>query len=148
MPALLIVAAAVAAASGSPARAPAASDSFEIAQLTVRSHVTIRVRSMPAQLPPMLELREKKGPHCLPMGSIVGAAVIAQNSVDLILRGGARVRAKFENSCPALDYYSGFYLKPGPDGQICADRDAVHSRAGGECAIDKFRTLVVKHADR
>lgn len=146
MPALLIAAAAVAAAASPPPRAPAPPESFEIAQLTIRSRMTVRIQSarVPAP-PPSVELRERKGPRCLVMANILGAAVIAGNSVDFILRGGRRIRARFESTCPALDFYSGFYLTPGADGQVCADRDAVHSRAGGECAIDKFRALVPKH---
>lgn len=145
MPVLLIAASVVAAAAPSP-RASAPTETFEIAQLTIRSRITVRIRSEPAAVPPpYLELRERKGPRCLPMAGIVGAAVIAGNSVDFMLRGGSRVRARFESNCPALDFYSGFYLAPGADGQVCADRDAVHSRAGGECAIDKFRLLTPKH---
>lgn len=147
MPALLIAAAAVAAAAAVP-RAPMTpidDGSFEIAQMTLRSRITIRIQAAQSASPiPFIELKEKRGPKCVPMANILGAAVIAGNSVDFILRGGTRVRAKFESDCPALDFYSGFYLTPGADGQVCADRDAVHSRAGGECSIDKFRTLVPK----
>jgi hypothetical protein len=156
MPALLI--AVVAAAAGMVASAPAApraavegrserpaDDELILAQLTFHSRITVRIQSAPAaEPPPYVELREKKGPHCVPMAGIQGAAVIAGNSVDFILRGGHRVRAKFDANCPALDYYSGFYLTPGADGQVCAGRDAVRSRAGGECAIDRFRSLVPK----
>lgn len=144
MPALLMMAAAIA-AQGSPRRMPGPDGSFEIAQMTIRSRITVRIQSGPDPAPPpFLELREKKGPRCVPMATIAGAAVIAGNSVDFILRGGGRVRARFNSNCPALDFYSGFYLTPGSDGRVCADRDAVHSRAGGECAIDKFRTLAPK----
>jgi len=45
-------------------------------------------------------------------------------------------------ACPALDFYSGFYLRPSADGQVCADRDTVHARSGGQCGIERFRTLV------
>ena len=46
-----------------------------------------------------------------------------RDSVDLILRNRQRVRAKLESSCPALDYYYGFYITPNPDGMVCEDRD-------------------------
>ena len=141
MQALLIAAAVVAAV---PASSRAlADDSFEIAQLTIHS-MTVRIQTTVAPPPQIIELKEKKGPRCIPSAAVGGAAVIAGNSVDFILRGGGRVRAKFRASCPALDYYSGFYLSPTADGQICADRDAVRSRAGGECEIDKFRLLLPK----
>ena len=61
----------------------------------------------------------------------------SQNSVDLILRNRQRVRAKLESSCPALDYYYGFYITPNPDGLVCEDRDIIRSRMGGACEIDR-----------
>jgi hypothetical protein len=64
-----------------------------------------------------------------------------QRSVDLVLRDNSRVRAHLERRCPALDYYLGFYVNATPDGRICADRDAIRSRAGGECVIERFRNL-------
>lgn len=113
---------------------------IEFAQLTFRSRVVIKFSA--PRVPPAARWREKKGPHCIAMADIQGSAVIAPNSVDLALRGGDRVRMRFERSCPALDYYSGFYVVPNGDGKICGDRDAVRDRAGGECPIDKFRRLV------
>jgi hypothetical protein len=136
-PALLLLAAIGA------ARAEPEQDRVEFAQLIIRERVIIRVPAQPAPaVPPRIKLKEKKGPRCLPMSGVAGAAVIEQDSVDLILKGGSRVRARFESSCPALDYYSGFYILPTRDGQICADRDSIHTRAGGECQITRFRALV------
>lgn len=66
---------------------------------------------------------------------------MSQNSVDLILRDNSRVRARLDRRCPALDYYRGFYIDTTADGRICADRDTIRSRAGGECRIDQFRRL-------
>jgi len=136
-PALLLLAAMGA------ARADAEEDRMQFAQVIIRERVIIRVPARPAPVaPPRIKLKEKKGPHCLPMSGVAGAAVIEQDSVDLILKGGQRIRARFESSCPALDYYSGFYILPTEDGQICADRDSIHTRAGGECEITRFRALV------
>jgi hypothetical protein len=56
------------------------------------------------------------------------------------------VRAKFNDDCPALDFYRGFYLKPGDD-RLCAKRDFVHSRMGESCQIEQFRGLKAKAAD-
>lgn len=114
------------------------------AQVTIRQRVIMRIPALPprnaAKSAPAW--REKKGPKCVPMNSMAGAAVTRPDAVDLFFRGGARVRAQLENACPALDFYSGFYLKPTSDGMVCADRDSIHSRAGGECRIDRFRQLV------
>jgi hypothetical protein len=97
--------------------------------------------------PAQVRWKEKKGVKCVPARSIAGATLVSQNSVDLILRDRSRVRAKLENDCPALDYYHGFYVTPTADGMICADRDRIRSRMGGECEIDRFRTLEPVRAD-
>lgn len=85
--------------------------------------------------------KESRGPRCVARGDLMAASVDSEKNVDFILRDRTRVRARLQNSCPALDYYSGFYLKPTADGRICRDRDAVHARSGGACEIDVFRRL-------
>lgn len=136
--------------SGTPAEASPA-DPIHFAQLVIREQILIRVpmrlRQTPAPAAPPVSWKEGRGPKCLPMRSIAGATLLGQNSVDLILKDKSRIRAKMEKSCPALDYYHGFYIRPNADGQICADRDSVRSRMGGECGIDKFRTLKAKPRD-
>lgn len=115
------------------------------AQVTVREQIIVRVpmrtrRVAPAVRP--VDWKEgRKGPKCVSAKQIVGASLLGQNSVDLLLRDNSRIRARLESSCPALDYYYGFYISPNPDGKICADRDAIRSRMGGRCEIDRFRTL-------
>ena len=54
-----------------------------------------------------------------------------------------RIRAQFDEDCPALDFYGGFYLQP-QDESLCARRDAVHSRIGSSCMIERFKQLVPK----
>ena len=78
------------------------------------------------------------------MATLAGASLMQADSVDLFMRGGGRVRARLNNACPALDFYSGFYLAPTGDGQVCAGRDMIRTRNGAECAIERFRTLVQK----
>ena len=123
---------------------PAPVGSYALAQVTFRSHIVVRVQTSTLSIAPAAPLREKKGPRCIAIDDILAAGVLARSSVDLVLRGGYRMRARFSASCPALDYYSGFYLVPSSDGKICADRDLIRDRAGGECAIDKFRKLVAE----
>ncbi len=84
---------------------------------------------------------EERGPRCVAARQIVHADLLRQQSFDLILRDRTRLRARLERRCPALDYYVGFYISPTRDGLICAERDSIRSRAGGECRIDRFRTL-------
>lgn len=113
--------------------------------MTVRYQILIRVPRGARQIAPagmsLIRWREGRGPRCVPAGQIVGATLLGQNSVDLLLRDRTRLRARLESRCPALDYYRGFYVDATADGRICADRDTIRSRAGGECGIDTFRTL-------
>ncbi|WP_019832840.1 hypothetical protein [Sphingomonas sp. PR090111-T3T-6A] len=122
-----------------------------VEQLTVTQSVIIRVparrshranRRAHVDPPAMPVFRDRKGPRCIDAGAIAGAAIAAPDSVDFILRGGQRVRARLEDECPALDYYSGFYVKPAGDGKICANRDSIRTRSGGDCQVDRFRLLI------
>jgi len=126
------------------AAAPRTADTppLQFAQVIIRERVIVRVPTRPMRDPPAMRWKEKAGPKCMPLQGIAGAALIDSETVDFIVQGGPRLRAKLESSCPALDYYNGFYLRPGDDGMICADRDAIHARSGGECEITRFRKLV------
>ena len=146
-PALLLLA-----ALGGAPQAASPADPIQLAQVMIREQILIRV---PANLrqsthpvaATQVEWKEKKGPKCVPMRLIAGAALMSENSVDLVFRDSSRVRAKLERKCPALDYYRGFYIRPTQDGQICADRDSIRSRMGGECEIEKFRSLTAEKRD-
>jgi hypothetical protein len=119
---------------------------------TVTIHQQIIIRVSPGGRPAMSQLdqnegrlpiswQEERGPRCIPARQIAYAALMRQQSFDLVLRDRTRLRARLERRCPALDYYVSFYISPTRDGLICADRDSIRSRAGGECKIDRFRTL-------
>ena len=116
-------------------------------QVIVREQLVVRIPAEAMSAPVPIRWKEGKGPKCVPARIIVAASVIAPSSVDFVLRDARRIRAKLDSSCPALDYYRGFYIAPNPDGQICADRDIIRSRMGGECGIDKFRSLKPKRVD-
>jgi hypothetical protein len=125
-----------------------AGDQAEFAQLTIRQRTVIRVPRM-APPPPRMPVapvrwEEKRGPRCIPAGALAGAIVTARDQIDLVLRGGKRVRAKLEDDCHGLNFYGSFYLKPAADGMVCADRDAFRMRAGDKCRIDGFRALEAK----
>lgn len=113
--------------------------------LTVRGQIIIRVSpgaSGPAPIDgQFVRWHEDRGPRCIPANRIFGAEHVGQESVDIVFRDNSRVRARLERRCPALDFYYGFYIRPTADGMICADRDSIRSRVGGECQIDRFRTL-------
>lgn len=122
--------------------APAVERQVQYAQITIQQTLIVKVPKRTAA-PKPIKWKEKRGPKCVQMAAIAGAAVVADDAIDLVLRGGQRYRAEFSSRCPALDYYSGFYILPTEDGRICADRDIIRTRAGGQCEIERFRKLVL-----
>ncbi|QAY75258.1 hypothetical protein [Sphingosinicella sp. BN140058] len=125
----------LAAGASAPAQQPS-----HYAQVVIREQIVVKMRTR-AQPPQQIRWKESKGPKCIPARAIGGAAVISEDSIDLILRDNRRIRVKLDGDCPALGYYPGFYVTPNPDGMICAGRDSIRSRIGGRCGIDRFRTL-------
>ncbi|MDT9600810.1 hypothetical protein [Sphingosinicella rhizophila] len=110
----------------------------------VRERIVVRVPARAARTSLQTSLitwREGRGPKCIRAQNIAGARIRGRSSVDLILKNNRRFRARLANSCPALDYYYGFYIDPNPDGLVCADRDLIRSRMGGQCGIEAFRSL-------
>jgi hypothetical protein len=114
-----------------------------VTRLIVQDEVILRVPVQPRPLVPEFEWVEKKGPKCIPAAAIQRALLSGPEQVDFILVNRARIRAKFDEDCPALDFYAGFYLQS-EDERVCAHRDAVHSRIGGSCRIERFKQLVPK----
>lgn len=113
-----------------------------VRMMTVERQIILRVPVRP--YPRMnFHWEEEKGPKCFPVQAIAGAMMSGPDSIDIILRNRQRVRAKLDNDCEGLDFYGGFYLQT-DDGQFCAKRDAIRSRMGGTCRINKFRMLVPK----
>ena len=116
-------------------------------QVIVRVTATgLRAPLAPNPAARLIEWRESRGPRCIPLTRILGATFPSQRSVDLIMRDRTRMRARLERRCAALDFYRSFYLALTPDGLVCADRDSIRSRSGGECQIDQFRTLMARPA--
>lgn len=130
--------------------APPSLNGMRVAQVRIQQHIVIRVPrpdtirrvSAPAAPLPPIAWVERDSDKCVRMDRLSGAAITRSDSVDLVLAGGKRVRAKLGSECPALDFYSGFYVKPTKDGMVCAKRDVFRSRSGGECRIKSFRTLI------
>lgn len=116
-------------------------DGIMLAQLTIERTVVIRIPNAPPP-PPRMRWREKKTLKCVPISQLGGYAISRPDSIDLIVKGGTRFRARLERGCPSIAFYSGFYIRPPADGRLCVGRDMFHSRAGGQCAIDKLRSLV------
>ncbi|MFS0773301.1 hypothetical protein [Sphingomonas sp. 1P08PE] len=116
------------------------------AQVLIHERITIRVPRMstaPIQriVSPRSDWKEHKAPKCLGMGAIAAAAIAVPAAVDLLLVDGRWMRARLAGDCRSADFYSGLYIRPGPDGQVCADRDAIRVRSGARCQIDTFKLL-------
>ena len=114
-----------------------------VTRLIIQDEVILRVPVQPRPLLPEIEWVEKKGPKCIPSAAIQHALLSGPEQVDFILANRARIRAQFDEDCPALDFYGGFYLQPADD-RLCARRDAIHSRIGGSCTIERFKQLIPK----
>ena len=124
--------------------APRAAEDVQVAQMIIQQRIIIRVPAMsPPPAPPRpIRLKEVKGPKCVALNQLAGASIGQNDAVDLFLRGGMRLRAQLDDDCPALDYYSGFYIAPTADGQVCQRRDMLHTRAGQQCRVKRFYLLV------
>ena len=126
-------------------------DGLEIAQLTIRQRIVIRIptpparsQSLPIPRPVRPEMEEHKGPRCVAIDTLAGSGVARTDSVDLAMTDGKLLRAKLADNCPALDFYAGVYVKPAPDGSLCAKRDVIRARSGRACAISSFKKLKLK----
>ena len=117
-----------------------------VTRLVAQDEVILRVPVQPRPHRPRFQWVERKGPRCIAAGAIRRALLSGPERVDFVLANRARVRAEFEEDCPALDFYGGFYLRM-EDDMLCAGRDAVHSRIGGSCTIERFRRLVPRVRD-
>jgi hypothetical protein len=144
---LLLLLAAPAAA---PAQQARTLDGTQLAQLHIQQWVVIRIARAPAAPPPPPPVarsveppqwREKHADKCVKTEKLAAAQVSGEDTVDLLLVDGKRLRAKLEANCPAIEFYEGFYIKQQKDGKVCATRDALRLRSGGQCRIAEFRSL-------
>ena len=119
-----------------------ASDLPQVRSIVIEDQLIIRVPVRP-EPPPSIEWIEHKGPKCIHSSEIRGAFLSGSDHVDFVMAGRRLLRAELDESCPALDFYNGFYLTS-DDGKICVRRDSIRSRMGGTCGIEKFRRLVPK----
>jgi hypothetical protein len=78
--------------------------------------------------------------RCIDIGNVAGAQLFGDHLIELRMKGeggqpGVRWRVHLAQNCPALSFYQGFYYRQRPDSRLCAGRDVVGARSGGECAI-------------
>jgi hypothetical protein len=135
-----------------PAIAPDESAPVQLAQMSIHQRIVIRFpvlnrareRREEVAVSRPSPVIEKKGPKCLAIPEIEGASMTREDSVDLVTADGAVMRARFDDRCPAMDFYEGFYMRRTSDGMVCAGRDALKARSGADCRIKSFKRLVNK----
>ena len=119
-----------------------AADAQTAGGVILRSRTIVRI-TPPAVIreDPDIRWKESKAAKCQPLAGFAAAVATESDHMDLLVRDGTRLRARFNRGCRGEDFYAGFYVRPSPDGMLCAGRDSVRARSGMTCRIDKFRRL-------
>lgn len=73
--------------------------------------------------------------RCIGVNNVAGAQLFGDRAIELTMRDGRRFRMFFARECQALSFYQGFYYRRLKAGQLCAGRDVIGARSGGECPI-------------
>ena len=94
------------------------------------------------QAPLATRFRERKVGKCVAIAGIAGVQIGGDDRLMLFMRDQRMIGASLEKACRARDFYSGFYLERNSDGQLCVDRDMIHSRSGASCSLSRLRQLV------
>ena len=112
----------------------------QVRTMTVQEEVIMRI-PVRRRLAPAFDWVERKGPKCVDAEDISAAALTSRGNVDFMMVDRSRMRAELSNDCPALDFYTGFYLTP-EKGKVCVRRESIHSRMGSSCRIERFQRLI------
>lgn len=116
-------------------------------QTQVQQRVIIRIspaRPRSTPLPPQMPRKvvEQKMGKCVGLKNIIAVQTRGANDLVLYTRDRQMISAQLEKKCSARDFYSGFYVEPSKDGNLCVKRDKLQSRNGTKCEIAKFARLV------
>jgi hypothetical protein len=127
----------------------------QLGQVRIEQRVIIRISpgTPAARQQMMADLRrrgtlptsyqEEKLDGCIAISGIAGVEPAPQqNRLLLFMRDRRILSAALERACNARDYYSGFYVERSEDGQLCAKRDLLQSRAGASCKVAQLNRLV------
>ena len=120
-------------------------------QVRIQQRVVVRISPARPRNPALPELprnfpdrfAERKMGKCVPLNSVAAVQTGGPSKLILYLRDRRIISAELEKACRARDFYSGFYVEPSKDGQLCIDRDELQSRNGAKCELSKFRRLVL-----
>lgn len=80
-----------------------------------------------------------EGRKCVVADAIVGATVLGDRTIELLLGNGERLHMSFSKDCPFVGFYQGFYYPRTTTGHLCARRDSIIDRSGTACAIEDIR---------
>ncbi|WP_299193094.1 hypothetical protein [uncultured Erythrobacter sp.] len=122
-------------------------------QVRIEQRVIIRIspqrqsnrNELLAQLPQRglnTRFEEREMERCLPVNRISGVQTGTGNRLLLFMRDQRIISINLERACRAREFYSGFYVERSDDGQLCVDRDALQSRSGAKCDIERMSQLV------
>jgi hypothetical protein len=126
----------------------------ELGQVRIEQRVIIRISpSSPAARERMMadfrsettsrtSYQEEKLQGCIAIAGIAAVQPAPENRLLLFMRDRRVLSAALERACNARDYYSGFYVERSEDGQLCARRDLLQSRAGASCKVAQLNRLV------
>ncbi len=95
----------------------------------------VRPGGPPVRTPGATAASRRAARQCIPINTMRAAQLLGERSIEVTLKGGQRWRMLLAEDCPALSFYQGFYYQPTRAGELCAGRDAVGARSGGECGI-------------
>jgi hypothetical protein len=116
----------VAAPSRSPASGPSESLGGPWGRMTVSPGGPVDMRPAPP--------RAGRN-RCIGVDNVAAAQLFGDRAIELTMRNGQRYRMFFARECQALSFYQGFYYRRLKAGQLCAGRDVIGARSGGECPI-------------
>lgn len=126
-----------------PQRRPPAPQSFDgeaWRRVPVRPGGTMDPAATPRPAPPRSGRQ-----RCIDIGTVAGAQIYGDSAIELTMKGGGRWRMHLAQECPALSFYQGFYYQQKQAGLICAGRDAIGARSGGECGIAAIVPISPEH---
>ncbi len=95
-----------------------------------------RSSSMPERV------RERRAANCMSAAGIAAVQPVTDGRLLFHMRDRRMIAARLEKACSARDFYLGFYMSKTPDGQLCINRDQIHSRDGTTCALKEVREFV------
>ncbi len=118
-------------------------------QVRIQQRVVVRISpaqprsSLVADLPRQLSTRlvERKMGKCIPLRDVLAVQTGGPSKLILYLRDRQMISAQLDKACSARDFYSGFYVEPSKDGNLCVSRDELQSRSGAKCELSAFRRL-------